>query len=120
MIYIREAHPSDGWVAPANTRAGIEVKDPKTHSERTDVAKRACSTLKIKIPCLVDDVDDAVNRAYAAWPDRLYIVDTAGKIALAGAQGPRGFAPAVHEAEERLAALPEPATRGRANAGQPQ
>ena len=99
MVYIREAHPSDGWAVPGNERQGISIEDPKTLAERAEVAQKACSLLKIKLPCLVDDMDDKVNKAYAAWPDRLYIVGTDGKIALMGDQGPRGFAPSVTAAK---------------------
>jgi hypothetical protein len=50
----------------------------------------------------VDTIDDAVNKAYAAWPDRLYVVDIGGKIAVAGGQGPAGFAPALRAAKTWL------------------
>ena len=46
-----------------------------------------------ELPALVDDVDDAVNSAYSAWPDRLYLVDVDGRIAYQGGRGPFGFAP---------------------------
>jgi hypothetical protein len=28
VIYIREAHPDDGWRVPENLEAGIHVKEP--------------------------------------------------------------------------------------------
>ena len=80
-----------------NERQGISIKDPLTYEERTGVALKACALLKTTIPCLVDGMDDAVNKAYAAWPDRIYAVDVDGKIAVAGGAGPRGFAPSVDE-----------------------
>jgi hypothetical protein len=45
------------------------------------------------IPALVDELDDAVSIAYAAWPDRLYLVDIDGRIAYHGGRGPFGFDP---------------------------
>lgn len=45
------------------------------------------------MPALIDRVDDKVNQAYQALPDRLYLVGKDGKIAYAGARGPRGFNP---------------------------
>jgi type I thyroxine 5'-deiodinase len=39
-------------------------------------------------------MDDKVEKTYAAWPDRLYIVDKKGKIAYKGGKGPGGFKPA--------------------------
>ena len=87
---------------PVNEREGINIKDPKSYSERVGVAEKACSVLKIKLPCLVDQMDDAVNKTYSAWPDRLYIVDSDGKIAVMGGPGPGGFAPSVREARTWL------------------
>ncbi len=52
------------------------------------------------MPTLLDKTDNKVNRAYAAWPDRLYVVGTNGKIAYQGAQGPKGFK--VKEVEDWL------------------
>jgi len=102
MVYIKEAHPTDGWQVPQNERQGVLVKDPKTIEERNKVAAQACSMLKIKLPCLVDGMDDTVNRAYGAWPDRVFVVDKEGKIAVMGGQGPGGFAPSVGAARSWL------------------
>jgi hypothetical protein len=38
-------------------------------------------------------MDDAVMTAYAAHPDRLYLVDSDGRVAYAGGRGPWGFKP---------------------------
>ena len=97
VIYIKEAHPSDGWAMPRNEQQGISIPDPRTYEERVKVAKKACDVLEIKIPCLVDGIDNGVNQAYAAWPDRVYLVDQEGNIAVAGGQGPAGFRPAVEQ-----------------------
>ena len=109
MIYIKEAHPNDGWVSPANVRQGISIKDPKQFDERAELAHQTCTLLKIKLPTLVDGMDDAVNKAYSAWPDRLYIVGADGNIALMGDQGPKGFKPSVEAAREWLEKLGKPA-----------
>ena len=109
MIYIKEAHPTDGWVMARNKQLGIEIKDASTLEERATAAQTACTTLKIKLPCLLDGMDNAANHAYAAWPDRIYIVDIDGKIAVMGATGPAGFAPSVAAAQgwlERNASKP--------------
>ncbi|MEO6245907.1 MAG: deiodinase-like protein [Opitutaceae bacterium] len=95
MVYIKEAHPSDGWAMARNQRQGIALKDAATLAERAAAAQTACTTLKIKLPCLVDGMDNATNQAYAAWPDRIYVIDAAGKVAVMGATGPAGFAPSV-------------------------
>ena len=87
---------------PENERIGIAVKDPRSFRERTAVAAQTCSVLHTKLPCLIDGLNNAVNKAYSAWPDRIFIVDTAGKIAVLGGQGPFGFAPSVVEARTWL------------------
>lgn len=102
MIYIREAHPADGWVSPRNTKEGINIADPKSHEERSELAAKTCSLLKISLPCLVDSMNDTANKAYAAWPDRLCIVGKDGRIALMGEQGPKGFKPSVEAARQWL------------------
>ncbi len=59
--------------------------------------------LGIEFPAIVDDFDDSVETAYTAWPDRLYVVDAAGRIAYKSEAGPYGFRPKGVEATlERL------------------
>jgi type I thyroxine 5'-deiodinase len=43
------------------------------------------------MPTAVDRVDDAVSRAYGAWPDRLYVIGPDGRVAYQGGVGPFGF-----------------------------
>ena len=88
---------------PSNEREGILVEDPTTLQERQEVAGSCALILDIKIPMLVDGVDDTVGQDYAGWPDRLYIVDTEGAIAYKGGPGPMGFQPL--EMEEALVEL---------------
>ena len=90
---------------PRNEQQGINIKDPTTYDERVKVAEKACSALKLKLPCLVDGMDNAVNRAYAAWPDRIYVVDKDGKIAVKAGPGPGGFGQGLREAREWLGGL---------------
>ena len=53
-----------------------------------------CARLELTIPCVVDEMDNHVDNAYAAWPERLFIIGADGTVAYAGAQGPWGFDPA--------------------------
>ena len=47
--------------------------------------------MELEVPALLDDMDDTASKAYASLPDRLYLIGKDGKIAYAGARGPRGF-----------------------------
>lgn len=69
------------------------MEDPKTLDARRSVAATCREALGLAIPFLVDGMDDAANIAYAAWPERLYVVGKDGKIAYAGGMGPFHFKP---------------------------
>jgi hypothetical protein len=101
VVYIREAHPEDGWVLQRNRLSGIRVTDPVTADDRTEVAQVCATRLSIRIPILVDGQDNAVASAYGGWPDRLYLIGRDGRVAFQGAQGPFGFKPAELEAAIR-------------------
>ena len=93
VVYVREAHSADGWQVPQNLRDKVVLDDPKTTAERAKVAKQFAADNKLTIPVVVDAIDDKIEKAYAGWPDRLYVVDAAGKLAYVGGPGPRGFKP---------------------------
>lgn len=93
VVYIREAHPEDGWVVNINRDQGIKVDDPTTDEDRHEVAVACAVRLKIRIPVVIDAIDDQVARAYGALPDRLYLIGKGGKVAFQGGPGPMGFRP---------------------------
>ncbi len=97
VVYIREAHPEEGWVVSMNRESGITVNDPTTQAERVEVAAACAINLKIRMPVVVDDVDDRIAAAYGALPDRLYLVGKGGHIAFQGDEGPWGFDPQALE-----------------------
>jgi hypothetical protein len=93
VVYIKEAHPEDGWVLGRNRRADVRVSDPTTDEQRADVAQTCVVRMRIGIPVLIDGIDNAVASAYGGWPDRLYLIGRDGRIAFQGDQGPFGFKP---------------------------
>ncbi|MFN7733881.1 MAG: deiodinase family protein [Pirellula sp.] len=93
MVYVREAHPANGWKMESNTRAGVDVAQPTTLGERTEVAKRFCSRLHPNMPVVVDELSDPVGHAYSGMPARLYVIDTKGNVAFKSGRGPFGFKP---------------------------
>jgi hypothetical protein len=90
VIYIREAHPTDGWYIGEH-----DIRDPKTIEERRRVAGTCEAAMRYGIRTYVDEMDDAVMNAYAAWPDRLYLVGLDGRVVYAGSRGPWGFRPGL-------------------------
>ena len=76
------------------SKAATDVYDPKTIEERRAVAGRCEATLQYDILTYVDEMDDTVNKAYAAFPTRLYLVGLDGRVVYAGGLGPWGFKPA--------------------------
>ena len=104
-IYIREAHPVDGWWLGGGlpgfvffrlrkSKAATDVYDPQTIAERRAVAGQCETALQYGIRTCVDEMGDAVNKAYAAYPTRLYLVGLDGRVVYAGGLGPFGFKPA--------------------------
>ena len=56
IVYIREAHPEDGWVLEANREDGIELVDPVSLAGRAAAAEACAVRLETRIPTLLDDV----------------------------------------------------------------
>lgn len=102
-VYVREAHPSEGWRLPTNDRTGVVIAQPRSATERAKVAGQCCAALKITMPMAVDTLDDRVGHAYSGMPDRLYLLDRAGRVAYRGGRGPFGFKPG--ELEQALLLL---------------
>jgi thiol-disulfide isomerase/thioredoxin len=101
MVYVREAHPTDGWSMESNTRVGVAVAQPRTFDQRAEVAEQFCTRLNPSMPVVVDELSDPVGHAYSGMPARLYLIDTQGKVAYKGGRGPFGFRPP--ELEQALA-----------------
>lgn len=96
-VYVREAHPTDGWRMSSNDKVGVEVAQPTTLAERVSVAGQYCKRLKPSIPVVVDTVDDAAGHAYSGMPARLYVIDRHGKVTFKSGRGPFGFKPGEME-----------------------
>jgi Iodothyronine deiodinase len=115
-VYVREAHPTDGWRMASNDAAGVVVKQPLLQDERTSVAKTCCAKLEITMPMVVDEMDDRVGHAYSGMPDRMYLIDRAGRIAYKGGRGPFGFKPGELEQALLMLMLDREATPAKAAA----
>lgn len=91
-------------MSPIPIKGEEVINTPKTFGERKSIAAKCMTKLDIKLPCLIDDLDDAAGDAYGAWPDRIFVVDEQGKIAVRAERGPWGFKPGVDETAKWLAA----------------
>lgn len=87
LVYIEEAHPSDGW---ASSDAPYQITRHRCLKERL----RAARLMEREAPpgCLVvaDGMENAANAAYGAYFDRLYVVQD-GKVVYQGGRGPEGY-----------------------------
>jgi hypothetical protein len=103
-VYVREAHPTDEWQMKSNLKEKDDVcyAQPKTLEQRLIIANDFTKRFKFPLPFGIDDMSNAANDAYAAWPERLYIIDESGRIAYRGGNGPFKYYPA--EVREWLAA----------------
>ncbi len=98
LVYIREAHAIDSR-SPMGGDGMPIVEDPVNLDERSNVAAVCMTKLALApMPALVDDLKDSANKAYSAWPDRLYLVGRDGRIAYHGGPGPFQFSPDELEA----------------------
>jgi len=106
-IYIAEAHPADRGHFKAGADGGqFGQIDTATHTSLQD---RINAALKLKekaasflegCPIMVDPMDDRANKAFAALPERIYVV-LDGRIAYQGGLGPFDYK--IEEVEKYLA-----------------
>ena len=94
----------------SNEQEGVCYKQPRTLDERLAIARDFVARHAYDIPFLVDSIDNRVDAVYAAWPERLYIVDENGTIVYKGKPGPFGYHPEEVAAwlEQRFATTPAP------------
>ena len=69
-VYIREAHATDQW--PLGY--AVQFEQHKTQGYRIECAKKCWADLDWKMPSVTDHIDNDFNNAYAAWPERFFIV----------------------------------------------
>jgi len=103
LVYVREAHPTDGWSMTSNEKLGVSVAQPKSYEERNAVAQQCAARLNPSMPLLVDEIDDRTGNAYSGMPARLYVIAPDGTVAYKSGRGPFGFK--AEEMEQSLVML---------------
>ncbi|MCG8604174.1 hypothetical protein MJD09_04130 [bacterium] len=102
IVYISDAHALDD--VRSNEIARINnIFEHQDFGQCCSTAEMMMKDKNITIPCIIDNMDNAVEKAYKALPDRLYVVRTDGCLAIAARRGPAGFKPALQETREWLA-----------------
>ena len=91
VVYVREAHPTDGWQVDANVQDEVYYRQHQSYDEREGVAQACSLGLNITGPILVEEMDNSIDEAYGAAPERVYLVDIDGRVAYHGGAGPFFF-----------------------------
>ncbi|GAA6235029.1 type I iodothyronine deiodinase [Lates japonicus] len=87
VIYIAEAHSTDGWAFTNN----IDINQHRTLEERLSAAQILVQKEPL-CPVVVDEMNNVTAIKYGALPERLYVLQ-AGKVVYKGGMGPWGYSP---------------------------
>jgi len=100
VVYIKDAHPTDGSQAPDNLDMydNVLFKQPTTLSERAELAKICKQKLNFSCPMVIDDMDNSIELQYCAYPERLYLLDATGCVFYKSVVGTYGYKPDEFEA----------------------
>ena len=91
VVYVQEAHPTDGWQTDSNLQEGVLFRQHQSYAEREEVAQTCSLDLHIGLPIIIEEMNNAIDEAYGAAPERLYLVGVDGKVAYQGGAGPHFF-----------------------------
>src|SRR5262249_10276671 len=81
------------WQMESNEQQGVCYPQPVTFEDRVHIARDFVRRCEVEIPLAIDGIENAADEIYAAWPERLYVVETDGTIAYKGRTGPFGDHP---------------------------
>ena len=87
-VYILEAHPVDGWADEDNTADGVCIKQPRTLQARLAAANAFAKASGGLNNILVDGMDNEVELAYEARPEKLVAIGPGGKVIFKTGIGP--------------------------------
>jgi hypothetical protein len=88
LIYTREAHPEDGWQLAINHTQDVVYDQPTTVEGRAAIAHDCVQQRGLKMTVALDDIDDSIDKQYAGWPERLYLIDANGAVRHRSRPGP--------------------------------
>ena len=97
LVYINEAHADSAtesqWQSTINEKEGVDLAAPRNLTEKQEHAALCVRKLSLPFAIEVDGMDAAAEKAYQAWPSRLYLVGRDGKIAYQTRLGELDFHP---------------------------
>ena len=76
-----------------NEQDAVLIAQHQSMEERVEVGHTCLLKLALEPPALVDEMDDAVAKVYAAMPERLYLIGKDGTVLYKGGMGPMFFRP---------------------------
>ena len=81
-----------------NEKDAVLFRQHRSMEERVQVGEACMVKMALEMPAVVDEMDDAVTKNYAAMPERLFLIGSDGKVAYRGGMGPMFFRPKEWEA----------------------
>ena len=102
LVYIREAHADGNWQSTINQKEGIDLPPARNLAEKKADAELCLRKLSLPFPFVVDSMEGTAEKAYHAWPSRVYLVGRDGRVAFDSRLGEQdfriaGFASAIRE-----------------------
>ncbi len=88
LIYIREAHPEDGWQLDINREQSVVYDQPVIAGDRGPIARDCVNQHAMDMPVAMDDMDNTIDSLYSGSPERLYLIDTDGIVRHRSVPGP--------------------------------
>ena len=86
MVVLPRHHQSRPQHRPKRRNPGFDV-----YWERAYIAETCMLHLNLKMPLLLNNIANEAEENYAASPERLYVIDSAGQLVYRGEVGPQGF-----------------------------
>jgi hypothetical protein len=97
LVYISEAHAEGGsesqWQSTINAREGVDLPPARDLAAKQSHAELCVRKLSLPFAVVVDGMDAAAEKAYEAWPSRVYLVDREGRVAFNSRLGELDFHP---------------------------
>ena len=77
----------------SNRKDGFVFLQPRTIEERRTLARLLPERLQYRLPVALDPIEGPAEKAYAGWPERIYVIGQGGRIDYKAEPGPFGFEP---------------------------